>query len=199
MWRGYSSVLQLTHPADIMYLLVVGCVRWPVVVFEALALRNGFEPRAASAGDWHDYLQRLVMFANGKPWKDMFDIISPGRSRVVFGLCWLCKHLGVICKAGGGGGNAVRLGVSQTYYSLTDPDVSRVRIQAVMDGIASCAFRFPESLASSQDIINFCDSASAVVDQLVGADSSLARGYGCLIFSSSCSDCGVLSYGMSST
>ena len=69
-----------------MYLLVVGCLRWPPVVFRALELLNGFEPRGATPGDWHHYLVRLLCYADVKPWQHMFDQISPGRSRVVFGL-----------------------------------------------------------------------------------------------------------------
>ena len=176
-----------------MYVLLVGCVRWPAVVFQALPLRQGFEPRSASASEWHDYLQRLLQFASGHTWKEMFDEISPGRSRVFFGLAWLCKWLGVISKASSqvsSDTRTVSLGVSQTKYIMRTADESCERISAVIAGIAQQGFRFPASmapgqqttLASSQDVLDYCNKAMGVVDQLVGRDSTLARGYACSKF-----------------
>ena len=189
-WRGFRSVADVRHPGDVMYILVVGCARWPAVAYQALSLRQGFEPRTAKASDWHHYLQRLLQYASGNAWKEMFDEISPGRSRVVFGLAWLCKWLRVISKATTGDAPVVSLGVSQTKYVMHDADRSADRIEAVIEGIARQGFRFPHSmasrqdssLASSQDVVDYCKRTMDVVDQLVGRDSTLARGYACSKF-----------------
>ena len=181
-WRGYSSALQIEHPGEVMLLLVMGCVRWPPLVFRALQLRGGFEPRVATAGDWHDYLLRLLMYADGHMWKSMFDLISPGRSRCVYGVVWLAKMLGVIRKAEGGDPHdrIVSLGVSQTRYVLLDKASSQAGIQRVMDHCVAEGFRFAGHLDSNEDVVSFCSAVGRVVDGVVGAQSTLARGYCCL-------------------
>ena len=183
-WRGYSSIAAIEHPGDVLFLLLVGCVRWPPLVFRAMDLRHGFEPRDATAADWTAYLKRLLAYANGFDWKDMFDLISPGRSRIVFGMTWLGKHLGIIRKATPDDVevDCITLGVWQRKYVMLPAASSQDMIQGMLDGFGAANFRFPANLRSADDIASFCDSVAGVVDLVVGADSTLGRGYCCLKF-----------------
>ena len=174
-WRGFSHFFEIREPGDVMYMMVIAAVRWPPVVFKALELREGFEPRTGKAEDWHNYLVRLVRFAHENSWKEMFDLISPGRSRCNFGLTWLCKHLRVIVKVSEvpfyTTGETKRLGVSQTIYGVQLPEDTGYMIKPIIDCCNDAEFRFPETVASSQDVLGFCKSVAHVIDAFVGSDS----------------------------
>lgn len=178
-WRGLGSITEVTHGGDVMLLIMIGCVRWPVLVFRCLDLLEGFEPRTATASEWHEYIQRLVRFADGKLWKPMFDLISPGRSRCVFGLAWMAKRFGVMRKYDGKDATVrtVAIGVSQTRYVLSSPAASHNALQSIIDGVAANAFRFPHGFCGKEDRDDFLRSVSAIVDFFVGPQSKLARGY----------------------
>ena len=76
----------------------------------------------------------------------------------------------------------MRLGVSQTRYVFLDQASSHDRLQKMIDGFAALRFRFPSNMRTSDDLAAFCTAVSQVVDLVVGADSTLARGYCCLKF-----------------
>ena len=78
-WRGYSSIVQVREPGDVMFLLIMACVRWPAVVYQAMGALDGFEPRSGSPAGWHLYLVRLLRLADGHEWREMFSEISQGR------------------------------------------------------------------------------------------------------------------------
>ena len=180
-WRGFNSVCDIQHPGDVMMLMFVGCIRWPLVVFQIWNLREGFEPRIATASDWHAFLVRLLNFAAGHVWKEMHDCISPGRSGINFGLVWLCKALGIIRKATNSDqvSSTVGLGVLQTRYVLLDQACSQESLQGIIDGVAKVAFRFPGTMATFSQLRAFCQHVSELVDHIVGSQSTLARGYCC--------------------
>ena len=119
-WRGYHSVVQLFEPGDILFLLLMACVRWPEVLRQAIAALEGFEPRDGRPEDFYAYLVRLLRLADGHTWKRMFDEISQGRNRCCYGLLWLCKSLGFVRKYVNGETDVevVTIGVRQKKYVI---------------------------------------------------------------------------------
>ena len=95
-WCGFRRLAEVRHPGDVMFLLLIACVRWPQVLFQVFDALDGFEPRGGCAADWYAYLVRLLRPASGNSWKAMFDEISQGRNRCCTGLLWLCKALEIV-------------------------------------------------------------------------------------------------------
>ena len=162
-----------------MFLLLMACVRWPQVLFKAIDVLDGFEPRGGCAAGWYAYLVRLLRLASGNSWKAMFDEICQGRNRCCFGLLWLCKALGVVavCRQDATPCEVVTLGVSQTTYAVADVGPGSQRLKEVLEGVQAAGFAFPDTVASSQDISSYSSRVSTLVDQIVGRDSQMARGY----------------------
>ena len=179
-WRGFRRLSEVRHPGDVMFLLLVACVRWPQVLFHVFDALDGFEPRGGCAADWYAFLVRLLRVAGGKPWKAMFDEISQGRNRCCTGLLWLCKALGVVAvgSLGATRGEEVTLGVSQKFYVIADVGPGSQRLKEVLEGVEAAGFTFPERVASSQDIISYCSRVTTLVELIVGSDARMARGYG---------------------
>ena len=129
-----------------MFLLIMACVRWPAVVYQAMGALDGFEPRSGSPAGWHLYLVRLLRLADGHEWREMFTEISQGRGACYFGLLWLCKTLGVVrgCPAASSHGCVVvKLGVSQKAYAVQESWQSYQRLKELFEAVqASGGFAF---------------------------------------------------------
>ena len=135
-WRQESSLSKLIEPGDWLFLVVIACARWPTVVRASLSMLAGFEPRTASPAQWHEYLCRLLRWASGHPWDEMFYNITPGRTRCCSGLVWLCKRIGVVAcgddEASMTERDEVQLGSSQSSYIILDAASSAQRISDMM-------------------------------------------------------------------
>ena len=98
-WRRADSFAAVTERGDWCLLCVVASVRCPRVVGQALRLLEGAEPRKMSPEDWHAYIVRLLMCADGHTWADMWTKVAPGCSSDGSGLSCVAKRLGIIVKA----------------------------------------------------------------------------------------------------
>ena len=185
-WRGYRSVVQVFEPGDVMFLLLMACVRWPEVLRQGIGALEGFEPRDGRPSDFYAYFVRLLRRADGHTWKHMFDEISQGRNTCYIGLLWLCKILGFVREyvEGDADVEVVRIGVSQKQYVIERLGAkSENRIRKIFEGVqasqASGQDRHlvPSVVASCQDLLSFCGRVCKLVDLVVGTDSTLARGY----------------------
>ena len=179
-WRGFRRLAEVEHPGDVMFLLLISCVRWPQVLFQVFDALDGFEPRAGCAADWYAYLVRLLRLANGNSWKAMFDEISQGRNRCCTGLLWLCKALEIVAvqHRHGISGEVVTLGVSQKTYAIAGVGPGSQRLQEVLEGVRAVGFAFPDRVASSQAVSSYSSRVKTLVDLIVGRESQMARGYG---------------------
>ena len=59
-WHRFHTLADVRHPGDVMFLLLMSCVRWPQVIFQVFDALDGFEPRDGIAADWYAYLVRLL-------------------------------------------------------------------------------------------------------------------------------------------
>ena len=180
-WRGFRSFSEVRHAGDVMFLLLMAHVRWPLVLFKAFDALDGFEPRGGCAADWFAYLVRLLRVASGNSWKAMFDEIGQGRNRCHTGLLSLCKALGVV-KAGfeprpEGSCELVTLGKSQKSYVIGDVGSCSQRLQAVLSGVQAAGFVFPEGVPSIRDINSYRSRVMTLVDLIVSEEAHMSRGY----------------------
>ena len=127
----------MREPGDVTFLLIIACVRWSAVVYQAMGALDGFEPRSGSPAGWHLYLVRLLRLADGHTWKAMFNEIIQGRGGFHFGLLWLCKTLGVVrdCPEDATGCEVVKLGVSQKAYTFQEPWQSYQRLKELFEAV----------------------------------------------------------------
>ena len=191
-WRGVRSFSEVRQAGDVMFLLLMAAVRWPMVLFRAMDQFQGFEPRRASAADWYGYLVRLLRVADGHSWKAMFDEIRVGRNSALTGLLWLCRTLGIVTllseeatEADAPPDRVLFLGVTQKKYILADVGPGTQRLEQIMVGVQSAGFAFPgESLPwfigaalSRQEIRDYRDCVVRLVDLIVIGEANLSRGY----------------------
>ena len=177
-WRGVRRLAEVRHPGDVMFLLLISCVRWPQVLFQVFDALDGFEPRGGCAADWYAYLVRLLRVASGNSWKAMFDEISQGRNRCCTGLLWLCMALEIVAvdPRDATPGEVVTLGVSQKTYVIAGVGPGSQRLKQVLEGVYAAGFAFPDHVASSQDISSYSSRVKTLVDLIVGRESQMARG-----------------------
>ena len=189
-WRQISSLSEVTECGDWLFIMVMACARWPTVLRESVTLRAGFEPRTASPAQWHAYLCRLLRWASGHPWEDMFQATSPGRSRCCLGLTWFCKRMGVVAICDGEAAptsrHEVLLGASLQSYTILDCESSEEKITECMASVAEAMPDLLRALAPGlraksghvvgSDVRSLGDCFLQLTGAVVGPRSEYARG-----------------------
>ena len=184
-WRGVESLQSITHPRDWCFLCTVACIRWPRVVAQAITHLDGAEPREMTVSEWHAYLLRLLDFADGHEWHDMWNKIAPRPSVAWTGLCSWAKRLKLVEKLQQGHPPAdekrrvFRLGRGGISYQLLPEAQSQAAVERVLVAVSPPPWPSPEQVVSrgTESLLRFAQAAGQLATAFMGGGGASGRQY----------------------